>query len=95
MSAQLCLRLAARWRRPVPWRLAASAALFSVAMLTQGCATDPPRVFQNAEPSNPDVRVPSANYRPVLGTYASGRPVEPAPWTGRNDGAAPAPKDAR
>lgn len=91
MSAGLCLRSATIRRRPVPCRYAAHAALIAVALLAQGCAADPPRVLQRADPSDPNVRVPSANYRPALGGYASGRPVEPAPWTGRNDGAVPAP----
>jgi len=95
MSARLCLRSAARRRRPVPWRYAAHAALISLALLVQGCAADQPRVSQTANPSDPNARVPPTNYRPVLGSYAGGRPVEPAPWPGRNDGAMPTPKDGR
>lgn len=74
---------------------AAHAALISIALLAQGCAADPGRVLLGADPSDPGARVASAQYRPVLGGYTAGRPVEPAPWTGRNDGAVPAPKDGR
>lgn len=95
MPAQFCLRSAANGRRPAPWRYAAHALAITFALLAQGCAAEPPRVFQNADASDPNVRVPPSNYRPVLDSYVSRRPVEPAPWTGRNDGAAPAPKDGR
>jgi hypothetical protein len=79
--------------RSIPARYAARAALIALALLAQGCAADPPRLLQGADPSDPSVRVPAARYRSALGGYASGRPVEPAPWTERKDGAAP--KDAR
>lgn len=74
---------------------ARSAALIAVALLAQGCAADSPRVLGQADPADPSIRIPAASYRPVLGGYTAARPVEPAPWTGHNDGAAPAPKDGR
>lgn len=94
MSARFNLRSAANGWRPVPWRIAAPAVAMALALLAQGCAEAPPRVF-SAEPSNPNVRVPPAAYRPVLGGYAGARPVEPAPWIRPDSGAAPAPKDGR
>ncbi len=98
MSAGLCLRSDAMRGRPGRSglsRYAAHAALIAIVLLAQGCAGVPPHVAQGADPSDPNVRVATANYRPVLGGYTSARPAEPAPWTGRNDGAAPAPKDGR
>ena len=92
MSARVCLRSAVRMRRLVPWCYAAHVTLISVALLAQGCAASPPRPFQGADASNADVRVPPTTYRPVLGTYSSQRPVEPAPWRERNDRVAPTPK---
>jgi hypothetical protein len=91
MSVRLCLRSAARWRQPVPCRYAAPVALVAIALLAQGCAADPPRVFRNAEPSDPHIHVPPVVYRSTFGADAGGRPVEPAPWTGHNNGGAPAP----
>ena len=95
MSAGLHLRAAAVPGRPGLSRYAAYATLISALLLTQGCAAVPPRIAQGADPSDPSVPVRAADYRPALGGYASGRPTEPAPWTGRNDGAAPAPKEGR
>jgi hypothetical protein len=65
--------------------------LLLVALLAQGCIAEPPRRSQQPDPSDPDARVPSVNYRSVLGADAGGRPVEPAPWTGQNNGGAAAP----
>ena len=97
MSAGLCLRSAALRGRSRLARAMAHAALLALALLAPGCAGDPSRVSGYADPSDPNARVPPAHYRPVLGGYVSGRPVEPAPWTGRDDdgAAAPASKDGR
>lgn len=72
------------------WPLAAM--LFACALLIQGCAQSSPRPLGDAEVSDPDARVPSATYRPVLGAYSSQRPVDPLPWTERNQRVTPAPK---
>ena len=91
MSARLSLRLTVPRGRSVLWRYTARATLISIALLTQGCATDSSRVFRAADPSDPNVRVPPTGYRPVLGDHFSGRPVEPAPWSQLNDGSASTP----
>lgn len=92
MFAQFWPRSAAVERRSTSWRYRLAAVLAAVALLTQGCAPIPSQPFVGAEASNPDVRVPPAPYRPVLGTYSRQRPVEPAPWRERNDRVAPTPK---
>ncbi|HVZ51101.1 MAG TPA: hypothetical protein VG986_03990 [Pseudolabrys sp.] len=76
-------------------RLRTAAILAAVVLLAQGCAAVPPGIAQGADPADPTARVASTQYRPVLGGYTSERPVEPAPWTGRKDGAPPVPKDGR
>ena len=92
MSAQFWPRSAATSRRPALRRYRLPAVLTACALLVQGCAASPPRPFQGADASNPGARVPPTAYRPVLGTYSSQRPVEPAPWIARNDRVAPPPK---
>lgn len=91
MSARLSLRLTALRGRQILWRYTASVTLISIALLTQGCAINSSRVFRAVDPSDPSVRVPSTGYRPVIGDHSSGRPVDPAPWSQRNDGTAPTP----
>jgi len=95
MSAGLCLRSTAVPGRPGLSRCVAYAALISLALLAQGCAAVPPPIAQGADPADPNSRVAATSYRPVLAGYTSGRPVEPAPWTGHRNGAAPAPKEGR
>lgn len=95
MSAELCPRSVAMTRRRGLPRQAALAGLIAILLFAQGCAAVPPRVSQGADPADRNVRVAATHYRPVLGGYAGGRPAEPAPWTGRNDGVAPAAKDGR
>ena len=68
------------------------AMLAACALLIQGCAQVPPPPLGGADISDPDARVPSATYRPVLGAYSSQRPVDPLPWTERNQRVTPAPK---
>lgn len=78
MSTHVSVRPAAV-RRPIPWRAAAALAIFAAALTALGCAQTPPPVSATAADAN--ARVAPAGYRPVLGTYAGARPVEPAPWT--------------
>ena len=42
--------------------------------------------------SDPDHRVPSVSYRPVLDGYSSQRPVDPSPWVERNRQVTPTPE---
>ncbi len=92
MFTQFWPRSAAAMRCSTLWRYRLPAVLAVVALLTQGCAPTPPRPSLAADPSDMDVRVPPAAYRPVLGNYSSQRPVEPKPWRERNDRVTPAPK---
>ena len=96
MSAHLWPRSAAANRRSALWRYRLPALLMACALLAQGCAATPPQSFQGADASNPDARVPPTAYRPVLGTYSSQRPAEPAPWITPNErGARPPKKDGQ
>ena len=92
MFAQFWPRSAAAMRRSKVWRYLPAIVLAAGALLAQGCAPIPPQPFAGAEASDPDVRVPPAAYRPVLGTYSRQRPVEPSPWRERNDRVAPTQK---
>lgn len=92
MSAQFRPRSAAANRRSALWRYRLPAVLTACTLLAQGCTASPPRPYQGADAANPDARVLPTAYRPVLGTYSSQRPVEPAPWRERNERVAPAPK---
>jgi hypothetical protein len=69
---------AARW--PIPWRVTAALTTIAAALTLLGCAQTPPPVSATA--ANASARAAPVGYRPVLGTYSSARPVEPAPWTG-------------
>lgn len=42
-----------------------------------------------ADPSDPDVPVRAASYRPVLSGYTAERPVGPKPWREQNERVAP------
>ena len=64
----------------------------AVTLLIQGCAAAPPQPFAAAQPSDPEVRIPAAAYRPVLSGYSSQRPVEPLPWLEQNRRVAPGQK---
>ncbi len=81
---------AAAMRCAVLWRYRLAVVLAAAALLTQGCAQTPPTLLAGANPTNEDVRVPPTSYRSVLGDYASRRPVEPLPWSDRNNRVAPA-----
>jgi hypothetical protein len=66
--------------------------LVAGALAIQGCAQVPSQPFGGADASDPNHRVPSAGYRPVLTGYSSQRPVDPSPWVERNRQVAPAPE---
>lgn len=61
-------------------------------LLTAACTAAPEQLLAGADPSDPSVHVSSTSYRPVIGGYASLRPVAPTPWREQNDRAAPARK---
>ncbi len=70
------------------FRAAAAAKALGVAavcFLLASCGP-PPRL---AAVADPDVRVPPATYRSVLGGYRSQRPVEPTSWREQNERVAP------
>jgi hypothetical protein len=92
MSKQFRPRSVAAMRRSIIRRYWLLAAFAAGALLMQGCASIPPQPFDGAEASDPDIRVPPAGYRSVLGNYSSQRPVEPSPWRERNDRVAPTEK---
>lgn len=61
-------------------------------LLLAGCLQAPLPPLAGKDPSDPRARVPRVGYRPVLGSYASRRPVEPTPWREQNERVAPAEK---
>lgn len=73
-------------------RLGVLFALCLIAMFAQGCARRPSAALAGNDPSDPTARVPAASYRPVIDPHQTSRPVDPAPWRGRNDATGPASK---
>lgn len=90
MFAQVLRSAAVRRCAPL-WRHRLSAALAAAMLLTQGCAPTTPQTT-GADASDPQALAPAATYRPVLGNYTSQRPVEPLPWTERNQSVTPPAK---
>lgn len=78
-------------RRALGWRLLSPdagqvAAVTAMSILLGACAQTPPRAA-GADPADPRAHVGAATYRPVLGSYVSGRPAAPS----GEPGAAPGP----
>ncbi len=81
-----------------PFRLASAVPailLGGLVVLLAGCADAPRAPVVGPDPADPTARAPRIDYRSTVGSYRSQRPVEPAPWGERNEGAAPAPKSGR
>jgi len=95
MLAQIARRAASIGRRPTLWfkgPIGSLILLLTLALLAQGCRGEAPSLQAGPDPSNPRAPVARSTYRSTLGSYTSQRPVDPAPWRGRNDGVAPASK---
>ena len=95
MLAQIARRVAAIGRRPtisLKKPIGSLILLLTLALLAQGCRGEAPSLQAGPDPSNPRAPVARSTYRSTLGSYTSQRPVDPAPWRGRNDGVAPASK---
>jgi len=63
----------------------------AIALVLASCS-QMPQPLTGPDPSDPQAHVRPAGYRPVIGSYASQRPVEPLPWRNQNDRIAPVPK---
>jgi hypothetical protein len=95
MLAQIARRIAAVGRRPTPSLkrpVASLILLLPLALLVQGCRGEAPALQVRPDPSDPRAPVARSTYRSTLGPYTSQRPVDPAPWRGRNESVAPASK---
>ena len=101
MVAQIAWRVAIfrrRLRALLKSRIGPLGLLLGVALLAQGCRTDPPpSPYAGPDPSDPHAPVARSGYRSTLGSYTSQRPVEPSPWREQNwreqdQSVAPAPK---
>ena len=79
-------------QRSIVRRYSLSAAVAAIVLLLQGCAAAPPQTFAAAQPSDPEIRVLAAAYRPVLSGYSRQRPVEPLPWLEQNRRVTPGQK---
>ena len=66
-----------------------------VSGLLTACADAPRAPVGGPNPSDPGARSPRVDYRPVVGTYKSQRPVDPAPWGTQHERVAPAPKSGQ
>ncbi len=73
-------------------RLRKQASILFLAGVVQGCAATPMAPFAGLDPSDASARIPAVSYHSTIGSFASQRPVEPAPWTEVNEPVAPAPK---
>ncbi|MGY3548339.1 hypothetical protein ACVWZ4_003728 [Bradyrhizobium sp. USDA 4472] len=71
------------------WPLLALAAL-----ALSGCMPATPSIAA-ADPADPAAKVAHVGYRSTVAPYVTLRPSTPAPWRGRNDAVAPAPKQDR
>jgi hypothetical protein len=95
MLAQIAMRVAAVGRRPrisLKKPIGSLILLLTLALLAQGCRGEAPSLQAGPDPSHPRASVARSTYRSTLGPYTSQRPVDPAPWRGRNDDVAPASK---
>ena len=72
------------------WRPAGC--LLASGLLVAACTAAPHQPFSGPDPSNATTPVRGVGYRSTVGSYASQRPAEPAPWREQNDRVAPAPK---
>lgn len=89
MSAQYLLRAAAIRRPAILWRCLSATTLAACVLLIQGCTPLKPPAFDSTKASDPDSRVAPAAYRSVVDGYSSQRPVDPLPWTERNQRVTP------
>lgn len=92
MSTHVSSWSAAVRQRSILKRYFLPAALVAGAFLMQGCTSVPPQPFGGADASDPNQRVPAANYRSAIAGYSSQRPVDPSPWVERNRQVAPPEK---
>jgi hypothetical protein len=95
MLAQIARRVAVVGRRSTIWFKGPIRSLIlslTLALLAQGCRGEAPSLQARPDPSNPRAPVARSTYRSTLGSYTSQRPVDPAPWRGRNESVAPASK---
>ena len=69
-------------------------AALSLALLAAACA-ELPRPFSGPDPADATARVAALSYRSTIGSYASQRPAEPAPWREQNERVAPQPKSGQ
>jgi hypothetical protein len=73
-------------------RLAAAFGVVTLGLFAAACVATPPKSYIGSDPSDPSVRVPSAEYRSAIGGYTGQRPVEPAPWREQNERVTPVPR---
>ena len=92
MSTQFWPWSAAATQRSIIRRYWRPAVIAAITTLTQGCTAVPSQQLANTQVSDPNTRFPPAGYRSVLGSYSSQRPVDPLPWTERNQSVTPQPK---
>jgi hypothetical protein len=63
-----------------------------VALATSACSAPPPAPLGAVSAADADAPAPRSAYRSVIGAYRGARPVDPKPWTERNQNVAPAEK---
>jgi hypothetical protein len=61
------------------------AGVTAIAVASASCAPMPPAVVLGPDPADPAVRVPAVQYRSVVASYRSRRPVDPGPWRNQNE----------
>jgi hypothetical protein len=62
--------------------------LMAMAVILSACS-GPPAIEVGPNPSDAHARVPSSRYVPVTAGTVDYRPVDPKPWTERNERVAP------
>jgi len=81
-------------RQLTPWvrQLVSWVGVFVLAILVQGCTAQPTVTLAGRGPANPAARAKAMTYLSDIAPYESRRPVEPKPWTERNQQVVPTPQ---
>jgi hypothetical protein len=90
LAHRICTRAAALGPQRV--RSAGRVAALAAAVILLNACSQTPQRLAGPDPSDPQAPARPAAYRPVIGPYASQRPVEPLPWRDQNDRLTPAPQ---
>jgi hypothetical protein len=84
-SAALERRRGTQPRRPLILLFGIAA----ITVLSASCAPTLPAAGPGPDPADPNVHVPGVQYRSIIASYRSSRPVEPGPCRDQNESGNP------